>query len=279
MTGARAAAADEHRTAAGIVREMETPRGRAPGWVKLEPGRGRTGRRAGRLPAFRDSEIIVAVQAPFRRPNARVVAMAHGAIREDLQMAMTVVEAQSDMRRGYYSGATGILASAFAWAASAATAVAHSPERAIWVLLGGGMLIYPLGLLACRLLGAPGRHAKGNPLGQLAGSSTFWLIFSLPLAYVLGLHQAAWFFSAMLLVIGGRYLVFATLYGMRLYWALGLALAAAGAGLAVLQAPPFVIVLAGAAIELVFGITAVVQHRGWMRPDDSVTPTPFREAA
>lgn len=187
-------------------------------------------------------------------------------------MTMTVVEVQSDMRNGYYSGATGILASALAWSASTATAILHSPERAVWALLIGGMLIYPLGLLLCRLIGSPGAHTKGNPFGQLAGASTFWLIFSLPLAYALGLRQAAWFFSAMLLIIGGRYLVFATIYGMRLYWALGLALAAAGAVSAPLRAPATVIVAAGAAIELVFGIAAVVQHRSWARKADLPSP-------
>lgn len=177
-------------------------------------------------------------------------------------MEMTVSQAQSDMRRGYYSGAAGILASALAWCVSAGTAVMVSPERAIWVLLVGGALIHPVGVMICRLLGAPGSHAKGNPLGLLAGASTFWLIFSLPLAYGLGLQEPAWFFAAMLLVIGGRYLVFGTLFGMRLYWALGLALAAAGFALAWVGAAAVVVVAAGAAIEAVFGVACVAQHRG-----------------
>lgn len=182
-------------------------------------------------------------------------------------MELTVIQAQSDMRRGYYSGAAGILASALAWTVSVATAMLESPEKAIWVLLVGGALIHPVGLLICRLLGAPGSHAKGNPLGLLAGASTFWLIFSLPLAYVLGLQNPAWFFAAMLLVIGGRYLVFGTLYGMRLYWALGLALAGAGFVSAWLGASAVVVVATGAAIEWVFGGACVAAHRSWMRRD------------
>ncbi len=184
-------------------------------------------------------------------------------------MDTTVNAAQADMRRGYYSGATGILASAIAWTASAATAAIHSPERAIWVLLLAGMLIHPVGLLLCRLLGASGSHAKGNPFGLLAGASTFWLIFSLPLAYGVGLGHATWFFCAMLLTIGGRYLVFATLYGMRVYWALGLVLASAGVALAFLRASPLVAVSAGAAIEFVFAVVVMLQHRQWVRPDGS----------
>lgn len=177
---------------------------------------------------------------------------------------MTVVESQADMRRAYYSGAPGILASALAWSVATAITALASPPQGIWALLIGGALIHPVGLLLCRLLGAPAKHAKENPLGQLAASSTFWLIFSLPLAYGLGLQNAEWFFAAMLLVIGGRYLVFGTLYGMRLYWALGLALAGAGFGLVWLGAPVLALVAAGAAIEWVFGIAGVAQHRQWV---------------
>jgi hypothetical protein len=194
-------------------------------------------------------------------------------------METTVTEAQHDLRRAYCSGAPGILASALAWSVAAGTAALASPERAVWALLIGGALIHPLGVVLCRLFGAPATHTKGNPLGQLAGASTFWLIFSLPLAYALGLQNPAWFFAAMLLIIGGRYLVFATLYGMRLYWALGLALAGAGIALGVLAVPALAVVAAGAAIELVFAVVGIVQHRNWVRPNNSSKPTPLRGAA
>lgn len=180
-------------------------------------------------------------------------------------MSMSIAQAQQDMRRGYCSGATGIAASGLAWSAAAISALLHSPQRAVWVLLVGGMLIYPLGLLLCRVLGASGSHSKGNPLGQLAGASTFWLIFCLPLAWALSLQQAAWFFYAMLLVIGGRYLVFASVYGMGLYWFMGLALAATGFIAAPLNASAFVTAAAGAAIELILAIVALGQHRLWLR--------------
>jgi hypothetical protein len=67
----------------------------------------------------------------------------------------------------------------------------------------------------------------------------------------------------MLLVIGGRYLVFGTVYGMRLYWALGLALASAGFSLAWLGVAALVVVAAGAVIEAVFGVACIARHRGW----------------
>lgn len=60
-----------------------------------------------------------------------------------------------------------------------------------------------------------------------------------------------WFFPAVLLVIGGRYLTFQTLYGLRAYWACGAALCAAGLALGIVGAPVAVGAFAGGAVELV----------------------------
>ncbi|MEZ5457007.1 MAG: hypothetical protein R3F04_13010 [Lysobacteraceae bacterium] len=194
-------------------------------------------------------------------------------------MDLSVKDAQFDMRQGYYSSATGILASALVWFGAAGVAVLSSPQKAMWTLLIGGMFIYPLGLLLCKLLGARGAHAKGNPLGLLAGASTFWLIFCLPIAYLLGASQPTLFFPAMLLIIGGRYLVFATLYGMRLYWALGLTLAAAGFSLAALRASVLAGATAGAIIEVVFAVICFVQHQRWVPRETAWKPLPLPGAA
>ena len=194
-------------------------------------------------------------------------------------MDMSISEPQTDMRQGYCSGGAGILASALAWSVAAGIATSGSVQKAIWALLIGGMLIHPIGLFICKLLGARGAHTKGNPLGQLAGASTFWLIFCLPLAYLLGLQRPSWFFSAMLLIIGGRYLVFSTLYGMRLYWALGLALAASGFVLGYLAAPAYIAAVAGAALEAVFAVVCLRQHRRWVQPDNPFKPKPLRGSA
>lgn len=169
--------------------------------------------------------------------------------------------AQADMRRGYASGAAGILASGLVWAAAAAICGAHSVQAGIWVLLGGGMLIHPLAIVLCKLLGVRGAHSPGNPLAALAGASTFWLVFCLPLAFGLSLHDPFWFFPAMLLVIGGRYLVFVTLYGMRLYWLLGFALVAAGVAAGILRLPPMLAAAAGSALEIGFALAALGVHR------------------
>lgn len=79
---------------------------------------------------------------------------------------MRISEAQRDMRQGYLSGGAGILASALAWSVAGGVAVFSSAQNAIWALLIGGMLIHPVGLLICKLLGSRGAHTKGNALGE-----------------------------------------------------------------------------------------------------------------
>ena len=107
-------------------------------------------------------------------------------------MNWSIAEAQSDMRRGYYSGAAGIITSALVWSVAAGVALAGSATTAVWALLLGGMLIHPVAVLICKALGSRGSHTTGNPLGSLAGASTFWLIFCLPLAYGLSLQHPRW---------------------------------------------------------------------------------------
>lgn len=181
-------------------------------------------------------------------------------------MTLDLAAAQADMRRAYYGGAAGMAASAAAWLAAAMVATRGNADAAIWTLLVAGMFIHPAGMLVARLAGRQGAHAKGNPLAGLAGASTFWLVFSLPLAYAASRLHVAWFFPAMLLVIGGRYLTFDTLFGNRTYWLCGLALAAAGILLGRALAPPAIAAFAGGAIEAAFAIAIAWRERRDARP-------------
>ena len=185
-------------------------------------------------------------------------------------------QVQADMRRGYRSGGPGILASSIAWLCAGLVTLHVSPERGMWALFIGGVLIHPVSVLICKLLGSTGAHSKDNPLGSLAWASTIWLIFSLPLAYGVALYRIEWFFPAMLLIIGGRYLVFASLFGMRLYWALGLSLAVAAYLLSRTAASPVVSALVGAGIEALFAVGVLVGHGRWARANNSFKPNPLR---
>lgn len=165
---------------------------------------------------------------------------------------LTINAAQSDMRHGYLSGAPGVLASGVVWLVSGLVAALGSKEAAVLALLIGGAAIHPVGIAISRLLGRPGTHTPGNPLGRLAAESTVWLIAGCAIAYGVHVLRIEWFFPAMLLVIGGRYLTFQTIYGLRAYWVCGALLCAAGLGLALSRAPAVAGVFSGAAIELVF---------------------------
>jgi hypothetical protein len=174
---------------------------------------------------------------------------------------LTVEAAQSDMRRGYLCGAPGVLASGLVWLTAGIVAALSSEEAAVLALLTGGAAIHPLGVAMARLLGSPGAHAPGNPLGRLAAESTLWLIAGCAIAYGVHVLRIEWFFPAMLLVIGGRYLTFQTLFGLRAYWVCGTLLCAAGLALALTRAPAVAGAFTGAAIELVFAAVLFAQAR------------------
>jgi len=182
----------------------------------------------------------------------------------------TLDACQRDMRAGYLGGAPGVLVSGSVWAVAACVAAWLSPQRAVWALFVGGMFIHPIAVLCTRLLGAPGRHTSGNPLGALAMATTFWMIAMLPLAYGIALWRIELFFPAMLLVIGGRYLCFHTLYGNRMFWMIGAVLGLAGYGLASLKAPPVLGAAAGALIEIVFAFVLLASARR----EAGIGPTP-----
>lgn len=164
-----------------------------------------------------------------------------------------IQNAQCDMRAAYLHGSTEVLASGFIWLVSGFVAIYLSPEKAVWTLLIGGAFIHPAGILLNKILGASGTHSQTNPLGRLAMEGTVFMIMCLPLAYLLSLQKVEWFFQAMLLIIGGWYLTFATLYGTRLYWILGGGLGVATFLLFVLGTPSPTSLLVGAAMEITFG--------------------------
>jgi hypothetical protein len=164
---------------------------------------------------------------------------------------LNILDAQKDMRYGFFGGGVGMFVSGIAWLLSGIVALNGETNQAIWALLIGGALISPISGIFTKVLGRPDNATPGNPLMSLAMEGTAWLIFCLPLTYAISQMNSLWFFPAMLLVIGGRYLTFSTLYGMRIYWVCGLLLVAASITLVMLNLPfgmqPFV----GALIEIV----------------------------
>lgn len=175
--------------------------------------------------------------------------------------AGSIAASQREMRRAYYGGAPGMLTSAIMWLAAGVAAVAVSPQKAVWTLFIGGMFIHPLAMVWNKAIGRPASHTPGNPFGALALATTVWMIAMMPLADGASRLRIEWFFPAMLLIIGGRYLTFAPMFGDRTYWVLGAALALAGCALAWANASPSLGAFTGAAIEAGFGVAIFAATR------------------
>ena len=165
----------------------------------------------------------------------------------------SISQAQADMCKGYANGSVGIIVSGLIWLTSAIVSMQFSAKQAIWTLLIGGMFIFPVSTLIGKAMGISGTHTKGNTLGNLAMEGTFFMLMCLPLAFGLSLQHNEWFFQAMLMIIGGRYLTFASIYGTRLYWILGALLGIAAFLLFRFQVKSFGSAITGALIEITFG--------------------------
>ena len=178
-----------------------------------------------------------------------------------MQDTLTVAGAQKDMRTAYLGGVPGLFVSGTVWTIAGLVCLWKSPQDAVWALYAGGVLIHPVSSLLTRLLGRSGKHAAGNPFGMLAFATTIWMIMMLALAYGIALWRIELFFPAMLFVIGGRYLTFATVFGTKLFWVCGAVLGLAGYVLAMRHAAPVVGAFTGAAIEITFGCILAFSHR------------------
>lgn len=169
-----------------------------------------------------------------------------------------IKEAQLDMRNTHLNGATGIVVSGLVWLVSSFVAYYYTPNQAIWSLLIGGVLISPVSTIVNKIIGVKRASGTNKELSSLAMEGTLFMILCIPLAYGLSLQHAEWFFQGMLLIIGGRYLTFNTIFGIRLFWILGASLAIAGYILFSFKAQAYTSALTGSIIEIVYGILFII---------------------
>jgi FtsH-binding integral membrane protein len=141
---------------------------------------------------------------------------------------MNVVEAQGDVRRIYRAGFAGPLVSAVVWTAASAIFTRGSVAAGMFTLFFGGILIFPLGGLVLTLLGGPTALPKGHPSAALAMQCAFTLPLGLVIAVALSSYAPDLFFPAALIIVGAHYLVFISLYGMRMFAVLAGVLVALG---------------------------------------------------
>lgn len=170
---------------------------------------------------------------------------------------MTIKEAQNDMRLAYLDGGPGVLISGAVWLVAAATTLYFDAYSSLLALFFGGMLIHPLGILLTKGFKRSGKHQKGNPLAMLAIESTVLLFVGLFMSYCVFQIRPDWFFPIMLLIIGARYLLFQSLYGMKIYWILGAVLIMAGAFCLIANQPVYISALSGGLLELLFAVIII----------------------
>lgn len=174
---------------------------------------------------------------------------------------MDVLQAQADVRRVYRGGFAGPLVSAIIWAAAAAVFYWASPATGMAVLFFGGILIFPLATLVLKFMGGPVALPKEHPSAALAMQTAFTVPLGLLVAIVLGNFDPRLFFPASLIIVGAHYLVFISLYGMRLYAVLAGVLAAAGT--ITLFLLPNLGVISGWVGAGTFLVFAVLLYRAW----------------
>lgn len=165
------------------------------------------------------------------------------------------------MVKAYMGGATGVLVSGIVWSCTAVVSFLHTNSSAMAVLIIGGMFIFPVSVMLDSLSGRSGKHSPDNPLRFLAIENLGILFAGIFISFVLSLHKEALFFPCMLLIIGARYMLFQSLYGTKIYWALGIVLMIPGFALLALPTPAHISAAIGGITELVFFVVLFKKYK------------------
>ncbi|WP_298531974.1 hypothetical protein [uncultured Algibacter sp.] len=174
---------------------------------------------------------------------------------------MKFKELQKDMCVAYVGGGTGVLVSSIIWFVSGIVGTYSTEEISVLTFFIGGMLIYPLGIFSAKLFHRIGKHQKNNPLAFLAFESTAILFIGLFMAYSIFHIEKKWFFPVMLMIIGARYLIFQSIYGMKIYWILGLLLTVSGMFCLISYQAFHVGAIIGGIVEIIFGVLIIQLER------------------
>ncbi len=171
---------------------------------------------------------------------------------------MDVSIAQAENRHSYIGGGLGMVVSGLVWLAATFAVLREGISVGFVVLFAGGVLIFPLSVLAEKILFRRAKPSPENPLGLLALESTLAMIGCLFAAWLfvpLALHFV---FPIAAIAVGLHYLAFKTVYGDRTYWALGALMALVGfAGIYLAGFTADRLALTIAALEIVFGLWVI----------------------
>ena len=141
---------------------------------------------------------------------------------------MDIRDAQREVRTVFIGGFCGQLIISVIWLASAAMGTWVSPKASILTAVIAGFFIFPLTQLMLRFMGRRSSLGPENPFHWLGLQVALGLPFSMLLLLPVGLYNLNLFYPALMILVGAHYLPFATLYGMRMFLALGGILVAMG---------------------------------------------------
>jgi hypothetical protein len=167
---------------------------------------------------------------------------------------MHISDAQRDIRRAYVGGGPGVIVSSAVWFAAAWAQQSRGTSFAFTVLFFGGMFIFPVSMLISRLVFRRGKEVKGNILATTTLECTIAMIGGLFAAWLFLLFKPSVVLPLAAIAVGTHYAVFKTVYGLRLFWALGAVVTVIGLFDILAKPIPGGVALAVAITELVFGI-------------------------
>lgn len=141
---------------------------------------------------------------------------------------MHIAEAQADVRRSFMDGGPGQVVSGLVWLAAAIAASTGGTRVGFAMLFFGGMLIFPLTIVATRAVFHRPRTQDANGLIPIALESTAAMIAGLFAAYLFVGRSPDLVFPLSALVVGTHYFAFRTLYGDASFLVLGAVISVLG---------------------------------------------------
>lgn len=175
---------------------------------------------------------------------------------------MTLEDYQADLRRSYVGGGPGAIVSGLVWATAAIMLAQSGVNAGFLTLFFGGMVIFPISALLCRMVFGREGVVPGNPGGRIVVETLPGMFVGLFVAWLFIQTDPTLVFPIAAMAVGAHYFNFRTAYGDMPYYVLGGLMVAVGA-LAALTDILTPLHTAGliAAIEIAFGMYLTVQNR------------------
>ena len=179
---------------------------------------------------------------------------------ERVTIDMTLEHFQADLRRSYVGGGPGAIVSGIVWALAAILTARYGLSMGFSALFLGGMFIFPLGTLICRLAFKQSGPDSANPGGRVVIETLPAMFLGLFIAYLFIDIDPELVFPIAAMAVGTHYFSFRTAYGDVIYWILGGLMTAVGALVTFSSVTlPIDTAVMIAILEIIFGLILTVR--------------------